>query len=71
MLKDFIQKEITRIRRLFGDRVEVVGAVSGGVDSTVVAKSMKEAIGTTTDLQLGHVLAEKYPSDRFYAIFGR
>ncbi|KAK3344095.1 GMP synthase [Lasiosphaeria hispida] len=45
VMKDFIQKEIIRIRRLVGDRAQVLGAVSGGVDSTVAAKLMKEAIG--------------------------
>jgi GMP synthase (glutamine-hydrolysing) len=44
-MKDFIQKEIIRIRHLVGDRAQVIGAVSGGVDSTVAAKLMKEAIG--------------------------
>ncbi|EPE08845.1 gmp synthase [Ophiostoma piceae UAMH 11346] len=42
---DFVQQEITRIRTLVGDRAQVIGAVSGGVDSTVAAKLMKEAIG--------------------------
>ncbi len=45
VMKDFIQKEIIRIRHLVGDRAQVIGAVSGGVDSTVAAKLMKEAIG--------------------------
>ncbi|KAJ1329050.1 glutamine-hydrolyzing GMP synthase [Microdochium nivale] len=45
VMKDFIQKEIVRIRKLVGDTAQVIGAVSGGVDSTVAAKLMKEAIG--------------------------
>jgi GMP synthase (glutamine-hydrolysing) len=45
VMKDFIQKEIIRIRHLIGDHAQVIGAVSGGVDSTVAAKLMKEAIG--------------------------
>lgn len=45
IMKDFIQKEITRIRHLVGETAQVIGAVSGGVDSTVAAKLMKEAIG--------------------------
>lgn len=45
-MKDFIQKEISRIRHLVGPTAQVIGAVSGGVDSTVAAKLMKEAIGT-------------------------
>lgn len=46
-MSDFILQEITRIRKLVGDKAQVIGAVSGGVDSTVAAKLMKEAIGMT------------------------
>lgn len=42
---DFVQIEIARIRELVGDRALVLGACSGGVDSTVGAALMKEAIG--------------------------
>ncbi|KAJ0158972.1 GMP synthase [glutamine-hydrolyzing], partial [Colletotrichum tanaceti] len=45
VMSDFIKKEIVRIRHLVGDHAQVIGAVSGGVDSTVAAKLMKEAIG--------------------------
>ncbi|KAK9423225.1 putative GMP synthase [glutamine-hydrolyzing] [Seiridium unicorne] len=45
VMSDFIEQEIARIRRLVGDKAQVIGAVSGGVDSTVAAKLMKEAIG--------------------------
>ncbi|KAK7428343.1 GMP synthase (glutamine-hydrolyzing) [Neonectria magnoliae] len=45
VMSDFIEQEITRIRHLVGDKAQVIGAVSGGVDSTVAAKLMKEAIG--------------------------
>lgn len=41
----FVDKEIARIRALVGEKGQVLGAVSGGVDSTVAAKLMKEAIG--------------------------
>ncbi|KAK3942548.1 GMP synthase [Diplogelasinospora grovesii] len=44
-MTSFIDNEITRVRRLVGERGQVIGAVSGGVDSTVAAKLMKEAIG--------------------------
>src|ERR1700744_396731 len=44
-MKDFLHKEIIRIRPLVGDHAQVIGGVSGGVDSTVAAKLMKEAIG--------------------------
>ncbi|EPE32507.1 Class I glutamine amidotransferase-like protein [Glarea lozoyensis ATCC 20868] len=41
----FVDKEIARIRALVGEKGQVLGAVSGGVDSTVAAKLMHEAIG--------------------------
>jgi GMP synthase (glutamine-hydrolysing) len=41
----FVDKEIDRIRAIVGDKGQVIGAVSGGVDSTVAAKLMQEAIG--------------------------
>jgi len=41
----FIGKEIQRIRALVGEKGQVIGAVSGGVDSSVAAKLMHEAIG--------------------------
>ncbi|KAI1862348.1 uncharacterized protein JN550_010210 [Neoarthrinium moseri] len=44
-MSKFIDQEITRIRKLVGDKGQVIGAVSGGVDSTVAARLMKEAIG--------------------------
>ncbi|KAG7696326.1 hypothetical protein KL930_003352 [Ogataea haglerorum] len=44
-MANFIETEIKRIRTLVGPSAEVIGAVSGGVDSTVGAKIMKEAIG--------------------------
>ncbi|KAK2765644.1 GMP synthase (glutamine-hydrolyzing) [Arachnomyces sp. PD_36] len=42
----FLDQEVERIRKLVGDKGQVLGAVSGGVDSTVAAKLMKEAIGS-------------------------
>jgi GMP synthase (glutamine-hydrolysing) len=44
-MESFIDKEIARIRKIVGPTGRVVGAVSGGVDSTVAAKLMHEAIG--------------------------
>ncbi|KAH9466989.1 hypothetical protein MJO28_000423 [Puccinia striiformis f. sp. tritici] len=41
----FIDKEIARIRSVVGPTDQVIGAVSGGVDSSVAAKLMNEAIG--------------------------
>lgn len=44
-MEKFVDKEIERIRALVGEKGQVIGAVSGGVDSTVAAKLMHEAIG--------------------------
>lgn len=44
-MSEFIGQEIKRIRNLVGPEGQVLGAVSGGVDSTVAAKLMTEAIG--------------------------
>ncbi|KAF2709090.1 GMP synthase [Pleomassaria siparia CBS 279.74] len=44
-MEKFVHQEISRIRALVGEKGQVIGAVSGGVDSTVAAKLMKEAIG--------------------------
>jgi GMP synthase (glutamine-hydrolysing) len=43
--EEFIGKEIARIRDICGPTGRVIGAVSGGVDSSVAAKLMHEAIG--------------------------
>ena len=44
-MDDFVEIEIKRVRALVGSTGQVIGAVSGGVDSTVAAKLMHEAIG--------------------------
>ncbi|KAG6832743.1 GMP synthase (glutamine-hydrolyzing) [Tephrocybe sp. NHM501043] len=44
-MEEFIGKEVARIREICGPKGRVIGAVSGGVDSTVAAKLMHEAIG--------------------------
>ena len=41
----FVETEIERIRTLVGEKGQVIGAVSGGVDSTVASKLMQLAIG--------------------------
>lgn len=44
-MESFIEQEIGRIRSKVGPNARVIGAVSGGVDSTVAAALMKTAIG--------------------------
>lgn len=44
-MDEFVNKEISRVRAMVGPTGQVIGAVSGGVDSTVAAKLMHEAIG--------------------------
>ncbi|KKY27473.1 putative gmp synthase subunit b [Phaeomoniella chlamydospora] len=44
-MEQFVGKEIERIQAVVGPQGQVIGAVSGGVDSTVAAKLMQEAIG--------------------------
>ncbi|KAK3049809.1 GMP synthase (glutamine-hydrolyzing) [Extremus antarcticus] len=44
-MASFVDKEIIRIRALVGEKGQCIGAVSGGVDSTVAAKLMQKAIG--------------------------
>ncbi|KAK3116219.1 GMP synthase (glutamine-hydrolyzing) [Teratosphaeriaceae sp. CCFEE 6253] len=44
-MEAFKDKEVMRIKKLVGERGQVIGAVSGGVDSTVAAKLMHAAIG--------------------------
>merc|ERR1719310_2351954 len=43
-MKDFCKKEVERITSLVGDR-HVIGAVSGGVDSSVAAALIQKAVG--------------------------
>ena len=43
--EEFIGKEIAQIREICGPKGCVIGSVTGGVDSTVAAKLMHEAIG--------------------------
>ncbi|PWN51964.1 GMP synthase [Violaceomyces palustris] len=44
-METFIDKEIKRIREIVGPKGRVLGAISGGVDSSVAARLMHEAIG--------------------------
>ncbi|TPX35054.1 GMP synthase (glutamine-hydrolysing) [Synchytrium microbalum] len=44
-MTSFVDKEIERIRSIVGPTAQVIGAVSGGVDSTVAARLLTLAIG--------------------------
>lgn len=44
-MDEFVGKEIARIREMVGTNGQVIGAVSGGVDSTVGAKLVQAAVG--------------------------
>ena len=44
-MSKFVDQEIARIRALVGEKGQVIGAISGGVDSSVAAKLMHQAIG--------------------------
>ncbi|KAF2771568.1 GMP synthase [Teratosphaeria nubilosa] len=44
-MEAFVDKEIQRIKSVVGEKGQVIGAVSGGVDSTVAARLMHAAIG--------------------------
>ncbi|KAJ3210677.1 GMP synthase (glutamine-hydrolyzing) [Dinochytrium kinnereticum] len=44
-MASFVDTEVARIRSIVGETAEVIGAVSGGVDSTVAAKLLSLAIG--------------------------
>lgn len=47
-MENFVDREIEHIRQLVGDG-QVIGAVSGGVDSSVAAKLMRELFTVITD----------------------
>ena len=44
-MEEFVGKEISRIRALVGEKGQVIGAVSGGVDSTVCSIPYQNAEG--------------------------
>ena len=44
-MSSFVEDAISRVRAVVGETGEVIGAVSGGVDSTVAAILMARAIG--------------------------
>ncbi|KAK2065945.1 hypothetical protein LY76DRAFT_640668 [Colletotrichum caudatum] len=70
VISDFIKKEIICVKNLVSDRAQVIGALSGGVDSTVAAKLMKEAVDDCFHaimvengvIRLNECEAESFPS---------
>ncbi|KAL9629866.1 MAG: hypothetical protein Q9164_006684 [Protoblastenia rupestris] len=48
-MEEFVEKEIAKIRALVGENGQVIGAVSGGVDSTVAAKLIDKAKSLQVD----------------------
>ena len=44
-MESFIEREVKRIQQVCGPNAHVIGAVSGGVDSTVAAALLSRAIG--------------------------
>ncbi|QSL65102.1 hypothetical protein MERGE_002407 [Pneumocystis wakefieldiae] len=44
-IESFLDRKIEEIKQRVGDKDHVIGAVSGGLDSSAAAKIMKEAIG--------------------------
>src|SRR5690625_190601 len=68
-MKQFIEIEVERIRQRVGDR-KVLCALSGGVDSSVVAALMHEAIGDQlTCIFVDHGLLRKNEADDVMKLF--
>lgn len=69
-MHNFISQEITRIKKLVGEKGQVIGAVSGGVDSTVAAKLSKSIIlfCTIGEYSAYHILVKEAIGDRFHAV---
>lgn len=44
-MEKFVDKEVARIKAMVGEKGQVIGAISGGVDSSVAAKLLQQAIG--------------------------
>ena len=63
-MKNFIEDQIELIRRQVGDR-KVLLALSGGVDSSVVAAMLIRAVGSQlTCVHVNHGLMRKNESER-------
>lgn len=68
-MKNFIEDQVERIRRQVGDR-KVLLALSGGVDSSVVAAMLIKAIGQQlVCVHVNHGLMRKYESESVIEVF--
>ena len=68
-MKNFIEDQVERIRRQVGDR-KVLLALSGGVDSSVVAAMLIKAIGQQlVCVHVNHGLMRKHESESVVEVF--
>ncbi len=68
-MKNFIEDQVEQIRRQVGDR-KVLLALSGGVDSSVVAAMLIRAIGNQlTCVHVNHGLMRKHESESVIEVF--
>ena len=70
LAKAFIDEQVTALREQIGDK-KVLLALSGGVDSSVVAKLLEKAVGSQlTCIFVDHGLMRKNEGDEVEAVFG-
>ncbi len=71
-MKDFCRETIAQLRETIGDQGRVLLALSGGVDSSVLAALLAEAIGNRlTCVFVDHGLMRKHEGDDIQAAFAK